>query len=206
MALSFLSDRSVVHQVLGRDLKFYPISVWTVFRLKGISKTIAKTIATLFEGGDGLRSSDSKETVEGGATGAYQRHRKLDAVAPNIFELRHTHKQVAIDDLVDTLMQEQNCFLLADLIIDSLRDEAKELRGMATDQKRKWLEEMGVDALMECLIGMSKANKAVFDPLVKWAQSALASVRRSDEPVPAAPAAPVAPTPPTSPTTHTGSS
>jgi hypothetical protein len=182
MGLSFLSDRSVTSTVAGRDLKFFPVSVWTALKLRKISSTIAKSAAVLFEGGEALRSSKFREVYEGGkgGDGGIQRDREMQAIDPKLAEMRHLHRQAAIDDLLNTLMLEENGFLLADFIKDSLREESIDFSN-SSDGRRKFLETLSVDILAEIVAGLIQANKAVFDPLVAWVREMIARAQRANE-------------------------
>jgi hypothetical protein len=185
MANPFLSDRGVTRSVLGRDLVFYPVTVWTAFKLKPLAKSIGKSLQTFFSGGATLQTSKQQDVTEGTEGGAFQRVRELQAIDPKLAEMRHVYMQAAIDDLIDTAMQPDTAHLVVDVICDCLRNEGI-TPPKSTEEKRRFLENLSSDAFTEILMGIYEANKAIFSPLVQAVRARFGALQESQK----APAAP----------------
>lgn len=173
---TFLSDRSVTMPVEGVEHRFYPVSVKTIFRLKTVSKTIAKSIQALLSGGKEDTTQKSSEIAETAPGGAYQKNISIDAISPELAELRYKQKQKALEELVDTVLSEDSSFLLVDMIADSMRD-AGFPKNMSTSQKAEWVGNCSATALVEMIIGVIEANKSLFSPLGKWGETAVSALK-----------------------------
>lgn len=173
---TFLSDRSVTLPVEGQDHKFYPVSVKTVFKLRTVGKTLGKALQALFAGGKEDSSQKSSEIAETAPGGAYQKNLSIDAISPELAELRYKQKQKAIEDLMDAILSEDSSFLLVDLVVDSMRD-AGFPKNMSTSQKAEWLQNCSATAMVEMVIGVIEANKSLFSPLGKWGETAVSALK-----------------------------
>lgn len=173
---TFLSDRSATMPVDGQDHKFYPVSVKTIFKLKTVGKTIAKAVQALLSGGKEDTSQKSSEIAETAPGGAYQKNLSIDAISPELAEVRYKQKQRALEDLVDAILSEDSSFLLVDMIVDSMRD-AGFPKNMSTSQKAEWLQNCSGTAMVEMVIGVIEANKSLFAPLGKWGETAVSALK-----------------------------
>ena len=124
--------------------------------------------------------SHFKQTSEGGKDGAFQIDDQKLPIDPKLHEQIHLHTQAAIDDLLDTLLHEDQQTLLVDIIFNSLR-----MPKLPNDSdKKKWLDNVDACSLMQFVTGLIGANKKMFDPLAQWAKTALNGLRNGKpEPV-----------------------
>lgn len=182
MGLTFLSSSKVTREVLGQPVDFYPITVYQLFQLRKIGKTVTKAVAVLLGGNSGTKDTKKKETYDKAAAGempAMQSENETRAMDPRLYETIHLHRQAAIDDVIDTLMQDESMGILCDVIHDSMRskDKPKDTAG-----KIKFMQDITGDALTQILLGILEANKSMFDPLGQWGKAALERLKENVAP------------------------
>lgn len=168
MALpSFLSDQSVDHEVNGQTHKFYPVSTRTIFHLKRVGSQSARALQALFSGGNDDVSKEHDKTFEGGKDGAFQERHRVSAIDPVLAEKRYQQKQKAVNDLIETLLSEDAGFVLARLIMDSMR-EAGFPRKPTNAELGEFVDNVSADSMVEMCQGLIAANRRLFAPLEKW--------------------------------------
>jgi hypothetical protein len=164
--LHYISHRaSIEHVVNGQTLNFYPISVGYLFKLKSLASPLSKAIMTLL-------TNTSKDVVE-------QTHQELDenekirmaevsrsAIDPELATMRLTEKQVAITEFVETILSDDTYTLLANMLMDSLK-EVFPPKDPNNPPVKEFQNTLTSDVIGDFAIGLYKANKGIFDPFVK---------------------------------------
>lgn len=153
----FLCPDFEVHTINGQELRFYPISMVTLFKTRKLAKPLATALRTLFSQNQGdvastfRRVADSQETI-------------VSAIGTDLAKFRADQMDMAVHSLLDALIDEKNADILGEVVVDSLRDEFP--RGsMDSKQCAELLKSMDVVTQMEMLKGLAKANKKVLGPL-----------------------------------------
>ena len=182
----YLTPTYITVEINGLDQHFYACSLGCAFRLKNIAKPIVKAMATLLiDGGDtdqGMMKNESftkDESLE--TVTAYQ------PIGAELADLRHKHKQEALDSLLDALLDPANKLVLAEVIVDSLRETYKKNSEGLVDEKdvRSFARDVDLPTFVECLKGVGKANIGVFGPLAQ--RLSLATRKLMESPAKAAP-------------------
>ena len=170
MDLSFLNDKavSIKHKVRGHDFNFYPATVRGAYLVKGLGRPIMQALSTLF-GGVGQETGHNERAVTK-PTGEIATSSEDTAIDPALAKLRIEARERSIGSLFDTLLDEKNGPVMAEIIADSLQDDwQRDERTGKFDQKEiaAFWGKLDVPTAVEFLVGVCKANKPVFDPLVE---------------------------------------
>ena len=164
--LSFLCPTAIDHEVHGKTIRFYPISGRMLFKLRGIARPLAHAISVLFAD----KSNDTSRQMhdfafkdEDGSEGERGSQTIISAITPELLRERTQQKEMAIDKLVDAVMNESNSLLIAEMIFDSCRDVFP--RKPSTADLEIFLQECSdFVSLTSFLVGVGKANVQVFGP------------------------------------------
>lgn len=227
--INFGEPTYIEHKVGDNTLKFYPISVKTLFKLKAFLGPFGKAIATFtasnqndqarigremnapYVGDDGkpykiAQSDKSFALVRDTET-------TIEAIDPKLAEVREAQRLRAIENITTMLSEEKNLETIAEIVIDSLRFPDR------PPPAQEFIREVPVPLMFEFVMGVIHANKGVFAPVGKllspiWSQVSKGVVIPK-EPAPASqeqesesnPAGKISPTPsPSSPSEATASS
>lgn len=171
MVSLFTSPEPIEHEVSGQIVKFWPISVGLVFRLRGLAKPLARSVAALFTNAD---NDTSVEEISQGT------HRKISksAISSELAKLRFEQRQVAVEQLTEGLLNDASAKVLAEVCIDSMREAFIKKETPV----EKFLAEIPAPAFMEMLSGVAKANKKLFDPLKKAVEGMASTILQSARP------------------------
>lgn len=151
--------------VQGQTLNFYPISVTFLFKIRSVATPLSKAIATLMTSA----ANDSHE----------QTHQQLDdneklkdiehtrsAADPELVRFRLEEKQKAITELVESILSDESYTLIAEMIMDSLR-EVFPPGNRDNPPVAEFKTTIDTLSAPELLIGLYKSNKGILDPFVK---------------------------------------
>lgn len=178
-SLSFLSGKCVDQEVNGQQMRFYPVSLRLAFRMRSFLAPIAKALTVLLPNEqDDTRLTGYENRSVKQADGTEMQTTEVGAIRPEILQQINSRRERAIEDLVMAVTSEENANLIAELIMDSLRDDFP--RKPSPSQIQEFREEMDIDSLLQALAGFGKANKKIFDPFL---DKVAPSVRRAAEDV-----------------------
>ena len=179
----FSKPEAVPVQVGDQTLNFYPISVKTVMRLRDIAKPIGQALSVLLTSNE--RDFSTKVVDENLPDTGLRRTTDVGAITPELSKQRQTARQEAIATLVDAILSPASANLLAEMLMDSLRDNFERKKGGPTPTEiAAFLEELTADLLPEMLHGLAEANKKLFAPLKERAASMGAALKAKLAPVP----------------------
>lgn len=181
MKILFSKPEPVVVEVLGEPQNFYPISVKTVTKLRGIARPVGQALATLFAGNEDLvtRKVDDQQ----GADKSLRRVTEIGAVNAEVVKERNRARQDAVSTLIDTLLSDPASRILAEIIVDSMRDTF-EKRPTMPSELDAIMEQIPADALPDIFKGIMEANKKLFAPLKERAADVSAALQSKLRPVP----------------------
>ena len=173
--LNFGEPTHVEHKVGEATVKFYPVSVGMMFKLRRAAKPIAKAISVLTSGGGKDTGNIFREVGEpvmldgkplklkdgqGGDRIVRDNETIAEAITPELAETRTRQRSEAIEDLIGALTDDENVKIIAEIIMDSMRMEGND-RPPASE----FINQIELPILGELLMGVGKANKGVFGPL-----------------------------------------
>ncbi len=181
--LSFLTPHYETAPVAGTDQHFYPISLGLAFRLRDIGKPLAKALSVLFAdrshdtGTVDRQVSSTQRDAQGNVI--YDRETILEPISDKLAALRVEQRSKAIEDLIEAVTSDNNLGVLGDLIVDSLRDlfprEAKD-NPKGLDLLKD--PDVNMAVLRDMILGMAKANRQVFDPLLRAVEPLTAAAEK----------------------------
>lgn len=181
MKSPFNSPSPTLHEVGGKEFKFYPTRTSTVGRLRGFLKPLFSAMASL--AGDQDRDIGREHVDEQGADGSIKRRTVLSPIDPTLSKQRTQERENSIAVLVDNVTSGPGLRSLALLVTDSLRDDFE--ANPKDSELDELLLEMGIDQMLEALHGVAKASKEVFAPLMQRVSPGLATLKERLAKVPA---------------------
>jgi hypothetical protein len=159
---SFLSPSHIESVVGGETHLFYPISVEMAFRLRNMGSGMAAAFGALFVDTSNDYGTTNR-TVSDDNTKAVQSEMIIDPIEPKIAEIRAAQKERAFQAMFESIVNDKNKEVLAEVIMDSMR-------GLFPDKAnrppvKEFLDVVPLPCFTEMLIGVFKANKGVLGPL-----------------------------------------
>lgn len=171
--LPFMTPRFEEHEVAGAPTKFYGITPGTLGALRGIAKPFFKAISVLF----------SSAEKDGGAEQSYSKkgedisqNTKSTPATPETLKLRTEQRSQAVEQVIESLMGEASMYSLAMVICDALRMPA-----LSEADRKKFLDTLPMESLIELLKGIASVNKKAFAPLLEWAGVSPTALRKAVE-------------------------
>jgi len=199
---SWLKPKYVTYSVNDEPLRFYPISVGLFTRLKVIGEPLIRMFAKLQ---DKLlkrqqQLSDAKYiSTEDTGSGFKQTTSEIKGVSVEILQIQKTDLEEIVRDVVETIFEKDTPRVLAEVIVDSLREEYPRLARGALDQEAvdALHSELDLGSAVQLLTGVAKANEKGLGPFGKM----LLKSAKDEEGAPSQNEPPSSPknTPPTSP-------
>lgn len=161
----------ITHPVGGHDVKFWPISVAMLVKMRSIGRPLAQALGALMGNNQSdvrremTQSDDTAiETVDGddgqqkkvlvGVTGTNTSH---DAISVELARFRADQKEMAIDRIVDAFTKTENQLVIAALVFDSCREIFP--RRPENDDLAEFIsEQANLVVMSQFLSGIMKAN------------------------------------------------
>ncbi len=168
--IQFISPQGTEYTVAGKALMFYPVSVKTAFKLKGVAKPIASALTKLFQKDGPLKQTTVLDTVEGNQTDI----QPLSIEAAKFIQESHSS---AAQEIFDTLTNEKTLLVIGELIMDSLRDDYKRHPAPTEAQIQEFVDSLDLEVIAQMAIGVVKANTKLFHPLREWAGEAIKAAK-----------------------------
>lgn len=179
MGLSFnsTSDKFSESEVNGRTVRFYPVSFFTLRRLRGVLAKLASAFGVLLSGGSDLALSpdrgrvieqvyDDKPPVVGpdGLTSdpvVVGSRVTTHPISADLAKLRDSQRQAAIQGAIDTLLDDSNALAIGELLMSSMRDEVSNRRP-SQKEIQEFIDQIDAPTLIAMLIGVVKGNASIF--------------------------------------------
>lgn len=172
MALrTFLDPTYIEHEVLGEIRRFYPARLKTAFKLKSVGRPLARAFSTLFSD----TSADNGKIYKDmrGEDGTMGSETVIEPMSIEMARMRHEQRAQAIEDMIHQFTDDKNARLVAEIILDSLRDEYTWKQSEVNENRvlideasiSQIVDELDLSAFMDLLKGVALANKEVFGPM-----------------------------------------
>lgn len=159
MEYSFISPKSVEHEVNGKALDFYPLSMSLLFELRNLAKPVLESLHTLFSSRE--RDTPSSVIRADGPEGGMRQ--ELGAVSPELAAQRTTEQERAVGRIVEALCDQRNQTVLCKIVLDSIRPREDELPTQKDAEKLQ--AALDLPTMVSMLVGVVKANAGVFGDL-----------------------------------------
>ena len=170
---SFIGSTNYVeHEVGGEELKFFPLSVTVMFKLRRVALPLPAALSTLFAPNNTDFTVIQREFSDDGEGG---RGKEIitEAISPQLAALRTKERTEALEQAIGALTDEQNAEVVGAVIMDCLREDFP--RGSKENPKPgEFIHELDLPCMIECLKGVAKANREVLGPLADRVQSVIA--------------------------------
>jgi hypothetical protein len=189
--LNFGEPTSIEHEIApGKSVKFFPVSVKTLFKMQAFIKPLSKALVALTsdnsrDAGRMMRDIGQpfllpngrpfEQTMPDGSKSVLRDTETIiEAITPELAALRDGQKSKAVEELVEALMLDSNLKSLAEIVTDSMRFD----KGTAPPPD-EILDQLPFPVFCECVVGVIKANKGVFEPLGKLMAPTLERIQAS---------------------------
>lgn len=164
----FFSDvfhtEPVYHIVGDTELRFVPPQVFMVFKLRHVKSTIGRELRTLFAKSDMSRTITTRRDGKNDWT-----EEVFDAKSAEVLEFEEKRKDLAVQKIVDCLLEESNQYLLAELILNCLRQDPhfKDLDASNPEVQKEFVHQVDAIKAAELFTGVLKALGDGVRPLVE---------------------------------------
>lgn len=162
-SLSFLDQEKVTHEVCGKQLVFYPVSLGKIIALRDVAKKMGTAVSVLFDSKGNDTSSREMEGPSDDGKGKY-RQMHVEAISPELLRARLDARNRAIETLIDAVTSRENTDAIGALIMDSLRDVFP-INSPNNPPPVEFIASTPAAAIIQMLVGVAKANKGMFGPL-----------------------------------------
>lgn len=146
-----------------KDVKFYPLSVPMVFRLKVVAKPLLAALSDLMTTSDRLVGVTHRDVRDGPNSALVESIQT--AMTPEAARYTEDRRRQAIEELVEGLLDEKNKLTFAELIFDSVR-EFQEDGPPTLEEKQSFIDGLKLPQAIEFMVGIIKTNKKVFAPFL----------------------------------------
>lgn len=140
-----------------RMVRFYPISAQLASTLRAVVGPLAQALMILFQNEDRDQAERIKQTPT-------EMERSVLAIDPALAKERHDQRQKAASLVIEGLMSQQSLGSLAEVIMDSLRDDYPVGKPRTPEDVKKFLRETPLPLMTPLVIGVAKANAGLFGP------------------------------------------
>lgn len=174
---SFYASPPLIDHRVGEDVvQFSQVSVGLLFKLKIFAVPLGKLIAALWQdtkrdGGSVNRSfasSDAPMTknADGSQVAASDSEFIMEPIKDTLAKLRHDQRVSAITEFMEKVTDDKTLSALAEIAMDSMvNDFPKDKRG-EWPPPSEFIMKTPMPVFIEMLIGVAKANKGRFGPLL----------------------------------------
>lgn len=166
---SLFKPKHVVHQVGDNELKFYPVSLTMLWRLRTFFEPVIEALRVLTGG-----KNDVERTVDQGVDeeGNKRTITHMGAIAPDVARLREERSDQAWSKALDCIFGDECRKLLGELFADSLRDEFTREEAHDADVGDEVMKSLDLATTVAMVNGLLKANTRVFGPFAEKVRKA----------------------------------
>lgn len=157
--IEFLMEPSeaVEVDIKGRTLRFYPLSVQSVFALHNLTGAVSRFLAALFR-------DSSKDVAQERKSEGDKVEVRIQAIDPELAAKIDQERREAIAGLLELLVNQDTASTIGLLLLDSLRDLRPEGK-YGRSEALEFVRSLDLVTLKEMLLGLAKANGGLLDPL-----------------------------------------
>lgn len=163
----FAAPSTVEHEVAGRRLRFWPISVGKAVKLRAIGGPLVKALVVVM-GGALDQANDKVVRQVPDEHGMVATETVIQAVDPSVMSYRAQARGKAVEDAILALTEPESLQIVGEALLDSLRDLREEL-GDDCPPPREFVQALSPAELRQAITGLGKANAEVFGPFGKLA-------------------------------------
>ena len=154
-----LSSKYEVVRVEDRDVRVFPMRLRTAFKLRVVLIPVVEALALAFRNTDAIDVSVEEMSRVGDGGSAVGTQRIISAITPELARVRHEQASSAIRGAVESLLSPESEQVVAEILSDALREEAKAGGGSILDQ-------IDLPTAGALLGAVYRANKSVLDPFL----------------------------------------
>lgn len=176
--MAFMTPNYVEAKVNNQNLKFWPVSVGLIFKLRSVARPLLTAIAMLTqENANDVKKIERMVRTPDGK--GFDSEIVVEAISPELAKYREGKREFLIGDTIEKLLADDNKEVLGEIIMDALhevfpRDPLS--RKFKDDvQPREFIESITFQQLVQLLTGVASANQEIFGPLAQTVQEIFAS-------------------------------
>lgn len=182
---SFLKPKYITHPVNGAELKFFPMTLSLVIRLRAVGEPVIRMMSLLQEKLLTKRNLYGQSFVDTSDAGGFRRiENSLQPISPEIFDRQRQEATTTVEQIITTVFNSETPMLLTEVCVDSLREEFPE-RGPSGKVGQEHIEEvhstLDIGTLSQMLIGVGRANRKALGPFGDKLSQMWAASREPDK-------------------------
>lgn len=161
---SLFTPKHVEYEVSGNQLRFYPVSLTMLWKMRTAFEPILDAFRILSGG-----KNDFEQIVDQGADefGNQRTITKIGSVDIEIAKMREQNGAKAVKLAMEAVFSTDTRDLLGELITDSLRDEFTREEAVDRDVVQQVVRELNLETMMGMAMGLVNANAKVFGPFAE---------------------------------------
>lgn len=163
--LSFLKVAGLPVNINGEEILFFPLSTGALFRLESLSKEVALAFSVLFQD-----QRKDAAFIDRNAEGKGS-ERIFEAASDSVIAFRSKERREAIDRVVKELFRAETQQIVADLLMDSMKDQFPDPK--QRPPAKEFLNEIPVEVFTQMAKGLISANKGILGPFASLLESDL---------------------------------
>ena len=156
MSESYLSPTPITHEVNGKEIEFFAVSLTLLFKLRNLARPISEALAVMFE--PHPNDVESSSIKDGDAVKS-----EVGAISPTLAAQRTADRERSVGRCVEALLDQKNGEILAELILDSIRD--REAPRPKKADVEAFMDKLTAPIFLQHVVGMVLANVKVFGPV-----------------------------------------
>lgn len=177
---SFLKPKYVTHEVNGVELRFYPMTLSLVIRLRAVGEPILRMMSHLQERLLSKKNLFGQSFVDTSDAGGFRRiENTLQPITADLFDRQRKEAQETVEQIIKTTFNEDTPLLLAEVCVDSLREEYQDRKPggrVDEDALQEMFRDLDIGTLAQMLIGVGRANRKALGPFgdklaLMWSES-----------------------------------
>lgn len=159
--VSFLGGANFTKATVnGKEVKFYPISVNTLFRLKALGKPIAKALAVIMGDNTVETTLVNRHINDDEGNSVMEEHVK--AIEADLLREKFNLREDTILSVIDAFLNEESRNLVGQVIVESIKDEFGE---ETPPPAKEFMASLDLSTLVQLIVGVIGANAGALEPV-----------------------------------------
>lgn len=172
---SYLAPKTEPHMVAGETINFAAVSLPMLTKLRVFATPIATLFAALWQDNKRDSGTISRNVVpdnpvildlpNGGTTVTTDSEVVMQAITPELAKTRYDLRTKAVTAFFEAITEDTAIGVIGEIVMDSMIDDFP--RTESKPHVGEFLSSVGLPTLLEMCVGVAKANKGQFSPLLK---------------------------------------
>lgn len=159
--VSFLGGANFTKATVNeKEIKFYPISVSTLFRLKALGKPLAKALALIMGDKTVETSLINRHIEDEDGNSVMEEH--IKAIESDLLREKFGLREDTITSVIEAFLNEESRDLVGMVIMESIKDEFGEEKAPPA---KEFMAKLDLSTLVQLVVGVIGANSGALEPV-----------------------------------------